>query len=128
MFWVFLVCVFQLPGRRGLLVHGSEVRHEDDSNAARGRMSRHLTRHGDSGWRFGLCGSATLPGHSDPGQSGSDSEQVHTNSVMYKCEITAQNMIHTMHTNFMCRVHFNFIIPFFDSTQNAVQYLFLWSK
>lgn len=40
-------------------------------------MSSHLTHHGDSDWRFGLCGSATLQSHSDPGQSRSDSEQVH---------------------------------------------------
>lgn len=39
-------------------------------------MCGHLTRHRDGDWHFSLCGCETLQSHSDPGQSGSDSEQV----------------------------------------------------
>lgn len=42
-------------------------------------------RHGDSGWRPGVFGSAALQSPSDPGQSGSDSEQVHKHSGVVGC-------------------------------------------
>lgn len=72
----------QLPGRRGLLVHGSEVRHQDDSRPTRGHLPRRPARRcgGDRG--LGIRGGATLPSRSDPGQSGPDEEQVHAHLAM----------------------------------------------
>lgn len=71
------LCASQLPSRRGHLVHGTEVRRQDDAGAAGGGVPGRPAGHGGGDRRPGVFGSAALQSPADPGQSGPDSEQVH---------------------------------------------------
>lgn len=84
-FLLLLLLLSQLPSRGRHLVHGTEVWRQDDPGAAGGGVPGRPARHVGRVWRPGVFGSAALQSPSDPGQSGSDSEQVRKHCGIVGC-------------------------------------------